>query len=526
MPRRTRLYLEPLEARFALTVFGTDDRVPSQVGQVVRVVAQFPNGEWRQGSGVSVVDNLHILTAGHVLYDHQRGGLAKQIVVHADTDHDGRSDTPPIRRQLRAAWWLPDPVWEKSANFSYDLGWIALRRYEGVGLGAFGLEAPTDTDLRSGVTLATAGYPGELGGGTTQYHTTGTANGFTSTTITSQMDITPGDSGGPLYRPLYYSPTTGLPKGNTVWGIVSHEYTNGTRPNTFVRLTSGRVQALRTIFDREFEYIRNLPPEDPLSFNPPIPDGYRAGITHRDIETSPPTSVPAVPLPQLTDPPPASPGPVATLALAPGQPAQAATGPIRFTVTWDRPVKEFSSLDLQVTAPPGQNVLKLLSNESGDRRTYLVTLSGMTEPGVYALTFGAGVATDDAGNPSADPGQAVQVTLGTANTPPTITAIPLQTVTVGSPVVVPFEIGDAETSPAGLQVTATVAGVGEIGTGVPPLLTAVLGGGPGSVRGDRCFDVRGHRPPGKCGPDRHTHAAGLHGRGRVHPDRSVYRRGR
>jgi hypothetical protein len=84
-----------------------------------------------------------------------------------------------------------------------------------------------------------------------------------------------------------------------------------------------------------------------------------------------------------------------TVEQAPAQADPVGTAPVRFVVTFNKPVVDFVAADLTLggTAPGALSALV-----SGSGATYTVAISGMTGGGTIVLLLPAGVATDSAGN--------------------------------------------------------------------------------------------------------------------------------
>ena len=92
-------------------------------------------------------------------------------------------------------------------------------------------------------------------------------------------------------------------------------------------------------------------------------------------------------------------GPSAVAAQAAGQPDPTVGGPAVFTVTFSEPTFGFGPEDVTLAGTAGATTA-VVTNPSGDERTYTVTVTGAARSGTIALLVPANGATDAAGNPN------------------------------------------------------------------------------------------------------------------------------
>ena len=311
-PPRTRLGVEPLEDRTTPYVFGADGRVPADPlngdtfrsgdNSIVRLEAQFPNGKQYFGSGVLVGTHYHVLTAGHLIHSKADGGYA----THVRVTNTGVVGGFPTTVHVDAGFWRAETGFVNSGDLTFDLGLVTLKRNTPAGFSFVGgplpMEAPADAALAARPTLATTGYPGDRSpNGVKKYTTTGPVSGHTGRTISSTIDTFKGQSGSPLLRP---SQQTGPTTSNqpAVWGVNSHEYPDGSRPNVFARLSADRLAVFRKAIADDNAYYASLPPLPPgqltYSYNPPPASGTRAAVVSAAPAALTDPNMPAVPLPE------------------------------------------------------------------------------------------------------------------------------------------------------------------------------------------------------------------------------------
>lgn len=157
----------------------------------------------------------------------------------------------------------------------------------------------------------------------------------------------------------------------------------------------------------------------------------------------------------------------------PGQPNPVLNGPVRFTVTFALSVTGFDASDVTVTTPAGSTPNVTVT---GTGTTYTVTVDGLAGTGQVTASIAAQAATASDGTTNAASGSAT-INFGAAptNTPPTITDVTNQTVTVGgSTSALAFTVGDTETPVGSLTVTGKSSDTS--------LVSSVVIGGTGAAR--------------------------------------------
>jgi V8-like Glu-specific endopeptidase len=118
---------------------------------------QFPNGKRYIGSG-TMINNHHVLTAGHVVYSRKDGGWATSMTFQA-----ARNNNSLPFGTVSATRLLSVKGWTDNNNTKYDMGMMILANDLGNRTGWMGVISGPDrilTRYRVNVT----GYPGDKGG--------------------------------------------------------------------------------------------------------------------------------------------------------------------------------------------------------------------------------------------------------------------------------------------------------------------------------------------------------------------------
>ncbi|MEG5042579.1 MULTISPECIES: bluetail domain-containing putative surface protein [unclassified Microcoleus] len=186
------------------TIIGSDDRQRVTDTQnypwssIGLVQAKFPNGEWSGGTG-SLIGPFTVLTAGHVIYSHARGGWATEVKFTPGRNGKDRWFGEASYTSLKT-----NTSWINDASLDQDWGVIQLDRPVGNYTGSFGYQSSTANINGQGIT--TAGYPSDLA---TQwfddvglYRADGTVSSSTATRISynQNVDVIPGQSGSPVWQ--------------------------------------------------------------------------------------------------------------------------------------------------------------------------------------------------------------------------------------------------------------------------------------------------------------------------------------
>ena len=181
-----------------LTVFGDDDRVR------VTPTTSYP---WRTivklyitwgsdtyiGSGV-IIDENHVLTAGHCVYYLANGGWADSIKVVPGMDDGNEPYSHAWATNMRCYW-----QWLNSQRHEHDFAVITLDRDIGLQTGWMELRTADSSSLiyRDGLNIA--GYPGDLDYGLNMYWDYDVGRTATEYNHWYYIDVAGGMSGSPVW---------------------------------------------------------------------------------------------------------------------------------------------------------------------------------------------------------------------------------------------------------------------------------------------------------------------------------------
>jgi len=136
-----------------------------------------------------------VITAGHCVYMHSRGGWVTQVEVVPGCHGDHRPYGSGIAASFRSV-----KGWMRKQKRTYDYGAILLPvdRAFGKLLGYFGFANLSDLDLRD-LKVNLAGYPGDKPRGTQWYHAR-RLEAISSRALDYRVDTAGGQSGAPVWR--------------------------------------------------------------------------------------------------------------------------------------------------------------------------------------------------------------------------------------------------------------------------------------------------------------------------------------
>jgi len=202
---------------------------------VVQVQITYADGEMAMGSG-AMIDSFHVLTAGHVLYDSDKGGWAKSVEVIPDRyNNSAPFGTANMTYERVDSSWI---TWNKShpeqpSTTAEDVGLITLDRKIGNSTGWLGFGWNSDNSFFTNHYFETAGYPGTIGNGEQMYNGFGKLTGVKGTDLLStegNITVVPGQSGSPLFSNA----------NRVIYGVVSGVSGSESNANTtdyFARIT-------------------------------------------------------------------------------------------------------------------------------------------------------------------------------------------------------------------------------------------------------------------------------------------------
>ncbi|MBD3211426.1 MAG: trypsin-like serine protease [Candidatus Lokiarchaeota archaeon] len=237
---------------------------------ICKIYVTTANGSYVVGSGV-IIDEYHVLTAGHVVYSQECGGWASSVrIVPGQVWFDSPFHHANAVHIRSYAGWTEDRMYQ------HDWAMLTLDRNIGSYTGWMNRRTADPSNLLYRNNLNIAGYPGDLDGGMYMYwdedigYSADTYNHF------YYMDTNGGMSGGPVWR--YHN---GQPEILSI-----HAYHQGdNQPNFGTRLNQDK-------YDRIFDWIAaDTPPLDKpdfkdrgFSYSEVYGDNFQAGVTTISID--------------------------------------------------------------------------------------------------------------------------------------------------------------------------------------------------------------------------------------------------
>lgn len=181
-------------------VIGPDDRIqitatttyPWRTICSLRLTAQ-DNSQWI-GTGW-LVGHRTVITAGHCIYIHARGGWVKEVEVIP-----GRNGASRPYGSCKSSTLRSVKGWTESRKRSHDYGAIILPQNckYGEQLGYFGYGNYSNSTLNN-LNVNLSGYPGDKPTGTQWWHARN-IDRVTSRTLVYNIDTAGGQSGSPVWR--------------------------------------------------------------------------------------------------------------------------------------------------------------------------------------------------------------------------------------------------------------------------------------------------------------------------------------
>lgn len=185
------------------SIIGTDDRTRvadteawpfSAIG---KLVLNFPGGTVI-GSG-TLIGSHHVLTAGHCIYDHKRGGWLKSGMFYpAQNQSVMPFGSSRVRKVVSVSGWV------EKANPDFDMGILLLVDNLGLLAGALGCDVLSNDALLN-KTVSVAGYPSDKGGNEMWTHAEKIKT-VTDEQLRYEVDTFGGQSGSGVIMPS----TTGI----------------------------------------------------------------------------------------------------------------------------------------------------------------------------------------------------------------------------------------------------------------------------------------------------------------------------
>jgi len=186
----------------AEAVIGGDGRVVynNQVfpgRTIVKLYISASDGSNWVGSG-AIVDNFHVLTAGHCAFLPDNGGWAASIEIVPGMDTSDNPSDP-----YGHAWTVgmrSYTGWTISESSQHDWALLTLDRNVGIYTGWMGRTMAGETSSMYDGIMNVAGYPTDLSGGNRLYMDSDWGDGATFNNHFYWADTAQGMSGGPVWR--------------------------------------------------------------------------------------------------------------------------------------------------------------------------------------------------------------------------------------------------------------------------------------------------------------------------------------
>jgi V8-like Glu-specific endopeptidase len=164
---------------------------------IVKLYISASDGSNWVGSG-AIIDNFHVLTAGHTAFLPDNGGWASSIeVVPA-------MDTSDIPSDPYGHAWVTNmrsyTGWTVSESPQHDWAVLTLDRNVGIYTGWMGRTTAGSSSSIYTDTMNVAGYPTDLSSGNRMYFDSDLGDGATSNNHYYWADTAGGMSGGPVWR--------------------------------------------------------------------------------------------------------------------------------------------------------------------------------------------------------------------------------------------------------------------------------------------------------------------------------------
>ena len=186
----------------AESVWGSDDRAIVNNAiypwrTVVKIYVSAADGSNWVGSG-AMIDDFHVLTAGHVAFLPDNGGWASQLEIVPGMDTSDNPSDP--YGHAYATNMRSYTGWTVSESSQHDWAVITLDRNIGSYTGWMGRQwAGSSSSIYSSI-MNVAGYPADLSGGNRMYWDSDSGDGATSNNHFYWADTADGMSGGPVWR--------------------------------------------------------------------------------------------------------------------------------------------------------------------------------------------------------------------------------------------------------------------------------------------------------------------------------------
>ena len=182
------------------------------------------------GSG-AIIDEFHVLTAGHNVYLHDNGGWASSVEVVPGMDGTYEPFGSAMVTDMRSY-----TGWTQDAMEEHDWAVLTLDTNMGGLTGWLGRQTANPPDPIYTGTLYTAGYPGDLDYGEIMYSTSGSGDYADEYNHWFWLDTAPGQSGSPVW--------TYDGSNRYIVSINAYQYENEAFPNFGTRLNQDKFDQI------------------------------------------------------------------------------------------------------------------------------------------------------------------------------------------------------------------------------------------------------------------------------------------
>ena len=182
------------------------------------------------GSG-AIIDEFHVLTAGHNVYLHDNGGWASSVEVVPGMDGTYEPFGSAMVTDMRSyTGWTQDEMDE------HDWAVLTLDTKMGDYTGWLGLQTANPSHSIYTGTVYTAGYPGDLDYGKRMYYASGSGDSADEYNHWFWLDSAPGQSGSPVW--------TYDGSNRYIMSILAYSYENVTYPNFGTRINQDKFDQI------------------------------------------------------------------------------------------------------------------------------------------------------------------------------------------------------------------------------------------------------------------------------------------